>query len=102
MTIQVLDFNNFTRTFFWLLFSLVILLAGVYFWITFSLTSDMVERGKMIQKVYELQTKVGKIEVEYMRMQNSVTLGYAKNLGFVEVEPKFAGAPSKKFSLARP
>jgi Golgi nucleoside diphosphatase len=99
MTTKTLDFDNITQKLFWFFFSMVILLIVTYLYATFSLTVSVVERNEMAQVAYDLEEKVGKLEIEYMRIQNSVTLGYAKSLGFTEVQPKFTEDISVKLSL---
>ena len=56
----------------------------------------------MAQTARDLEEKVGTLEEEYMQIQNSITLAYAKDLGLKEVTAKFTSeTPSAKFSVVR-
>ncbi|MDD5152378.1 MAG: hypothetical protein PHS95_00025 [Candidatus Pacebacteria bacterium] len=52
--------------------------------------------------IRELTTKSTVLESEYLALQNSITLSYAKSLGLEEVKVKFANTETApKLSMAR-
>lgn len=102
MTTKTLDFNNIEHKLFWILSGVITLLISIYLYSAFSLTVNAVERNKMSQTARDMELKVGALETEYMKIQNSITLTYAKDLGLKEVTAKFTGeAPIAKVSLSR-
>ncbi|MEK7539009.1 MAG: hypothetical protein AAB552_04165 [Patescibacteria group bacterium] len=102
MTTKTLDFNNIEQKLFWIFVGVATLLIAVYLYSAFSVTVNVVERNKMTQATRDIEAKVGTLEAEYMQIQNSITLAYAKNLGLKEVTAKFTTeTPSVKFSIVR-
>lgn len=101
MTTKTLDLNNIERKIFWALVSLLGLVAVFYLYSVLTLTVAVVDRNNMNRAAHELASTVGTLEAEYLAQANSVTLAYAKDLGFHEVSAKFTGDTGARLSMAR-
>ena len=105
MITKTLDFNNIERKIFWTLAGLVGLTIGLYLYSVLALTVAGVNRDRLSRAAHDLATDAGDFEAEYLAQSNSITLAYAEELGFHEVNAKFAGVLSvgnaEKLSLAR-
>lgn len=101
MTTKVLDLNNIERKIFWALVSLLGLVASFYLYSVATLTLAVVDRNNMSHTAHELAVASGDLEAEYLTQSNSVTLAYAQNLGFHEVNVKFTGDNGVKVAMAR-
>lgn len=101
MTTKVLDFSNIDRKLFWAFAGFLALALSFYLYSVLSLTMSVVERDRTAGAVRELATQTGTLEAEYLGLQNTVTLAYAKGLGLKEVSVKFAGNTSTKLSMVR-
>lgn len=101
MTTKTLDLNNIERKIFWILAFLlgVVVLFSSYSVATLSIA--VVERNTANSAAHELAVKSGSLEAQYISQSNAVTLSYAKELGFSEVNAKFAGDNRVKLSMAR-
>lgn len=107
MITKTLDLNNIERKIFWVLASLVCLTIGFYLYSALALTVAGVDRDRLSRRVHALATDAGDLEAEYLAQSNSVTLARAQELGFREVNAKFADlgksaqGDTAKLSLAR-
>ena len=101
MTTKTLDLNNIERKIFWALASLLGLVAAFYLYSVLTLTVAVVDRNNINRAAHELASTVGALEAEYLEQANSVTLAYAKDLGFKEVNAKYATETGSKLSMAR-
>lgn len=101
MTTKTLDLNNIERKIFWIMTALIGLVAAFYLYSVASLTIAAVDRNNINRTAHELANTAGALEAEYIAQANSITLAYAQNLGFHEVNAKFAGATAIKISMAR-
>lgn len=104
MITKTLDFNNIERKIFWVLVVLVGATIGFYLYSVLALTVAGVDRDRFSRASHDLATKAGDLEVEYLSQSNAVTLSYAQELGFHEVNAKFAGLSAssvEKLSMAR-
>lgn len=100
MTTKILV-NNLERKLFWLLVGFLGLSLFLYFYFVISLTVAGVTRDRVVSLTREKTTQASMLEQEYMRLQNSVTLEHASDLGFKEVTAKFSRTTHDKFSLAQ-
>jgi len=101
MTTKTLALSNIEQKIFWALVSLLGIVAAFYLYSVASLTLAVVERDTMNRSTHELTNIAGSLEAEYLSQSNSVTFAYAQNLGFHEVNAKFAGENGVKLSMAR-
>jgi hypothetical protein len=109
MTTKTLDLYNIEQKIFWVLASLLGLVAAFYLYSAFSLTLAVVARDNNVQASHNLANTAGSLEAEYLAQTNSVTLAYAQNLGFHEINAKYTNAPvvattgvdGAKLSMAR-
>lgn len=104
MTTQILDLNNIERKIFWVLVSLVGMAIGFYLYSVSALTVAGVERDRLSRSSHDLATMMGDLEAEYIVQSNEITLLRAQELGFHEVDAKFAGSSvdnTEKLSMAR-
>jgi len=101
MTTKTLDLSNIERKIFWALVSLLGLVAVFYLYSVLTLTVAVVDRNNMNRTAHELASTAGTLEADYLAQSNAVTLAYAKNLGFKEVNAKFTGETGSKLSMAR-
>lgn len=105
MITKTLDLNNIERKIFWVLASLVCVTIGFYLYSALALTVAGVDRDRLSRRTHALAIDAGDLEAEYLAQSNSVTLARAQELGFHEVNAKFAGVLSggnaEKLSLAR-
>lgn len=89
MTTKTLDLNDIERKLFWIFASLIGFCLAVYLYSVLSLTVAGVERDQMSRTSHDLASQIGDLESEYMKIQNSITLARAKEIGFHEVTAKF-------------
>lgn len=101
MTTKTLDLNNIERKIFWILASFLGITVSFYLYSVGSLTMAVVERDKINHTTHELALVSGALEAEYLARASKVTLAYAQNLGFQEVNAKFTKMGSTKVSMAR-
>lgn len=102
MTTKTLALNNIERKIFWMLSTALTVVLAFYLYSALVITLAGVDRNTMNRTARELAVKSGALETEYLAQANSVTLAYAKNLGFHEVNAKFAGSDTgTKVALAR-
>lgn len=101
MITKTLDFNNIERKIFWILLALLGLVTAFYLYSVLSLTLAVVDRNDTNRRAHEIANSAGVLEAEYLAQANSVTLAYAQNLGFREVNAKFTGNSGSKLSIAR-
>lgn len=101
MITQTLDFNNIEQKIFWVLVSCIAAVAGFYMYSVLSLTVAGVERDHLSRAAHDLATRAGDLEASYLTQSNSVTFTHAQELGFHEVNAKFADIAPLKFSMAR-
>ena len=105
MTTKTLELNNIEQEIFWALTALIGLVAVSYLYSVLMLTFAVVDRNSMNIAVHKLSNQAGELESEYLTQTNSVTLAYAQNLGFHEVNAKFTGDTNTdtiaKISMAR-
>lgn len=92
MITKTLDFNNIERKIFWILTALLSLALAFCLYSALSLTIAGVDRDYMSRSAHTLATKAGDLEAEYLAQSNSITLARAEELGFHEVNAKFANA----------
>lgn len=101
MTTKTLQLNNIEQKIFWALASLLGLVALFYLYSVLTLTLAVVDRNNLTRSAHELANTTGSLEAEYLTETNGVTLAYAQELGFHEVNAKFTGDASIKLSMAR-
>ena len=101
MTTKTLDLNNIERKIFWIMIALLGLIAAFYLYSVATLTVAVVDRNNMNRTAHELANTAGALEAEYITQANSITLAYAQNLGFHEVNAKFTGDVGTKITMAR-
>lgn len=101
MTTKTLDLNNIERKIFWTMMTLLGMVAAFYLYSVASLTIAAVDRNNINHTAHELANTAGALEAEYIAQANSITLAYAQNLGFHEVNEKFTGSTGIKISMAR-
>lgn len=101
MTTKTLALMNIEKKIFWTLAALLGLSVGFYLYSILTLTVAVVDRNNTNRAVHNLASQVGNLEAEYLNQTNTMTLAYAKELGFTEVNAKFAGDTTQKFSFAR-
>lgn len=104
MITRTLDLNNIERKFFWVLAACIGVTIAFYLYSVLALTVAGVDRDRFSRAAHDLATKAGDLEVEYLSQSNVVTLSYAQELGFHEVNAKFAGLSAnsvEKLSMAR-
>jgi len=102
MTTKTLDLNNIERKIFWVLSTALAVVLAFYLYSALVITLAGVDRNNMSRTVQELASQAGSLEAEYLAEMNRVTLTYAQNLGFHEVNAKFTGGDSgSKVALAR-
>ncbi|OHA80209.1 MAG: hypothetical protein A2747_01140 [Candidatus Yonathbacteria bacterium RIFCSPHIGHO2_01_FULL_44_41] len=101
MTTKTLDLNNIERKIFWALLALLGIVSAFYLYSVLSLTLAVVDRNDMNRRAHEIANSAGILEAEYLAQANSVTLAYAQNLGFREVNAKFTGDNGARLSVAR-
>lgn len=103
MTTKTLDFNDIERKIFWTLTALLSVALAFYLYSALSLTIAGVDRDYLSRSAHALATKVGDLEAQYLTQSNTITLSHAEELGFHEVNAKFAGVTtvSAKLSMAR-
>lgn len=101
MTTKTLELSNIERKIFWGLAILLGVAVVFYLSSVITLTVAVVDRNNTNRATHELAKTVGTLESEYLKKANSVTLAYAQELGFKEVNAKFAGEKSTKLSFAR-
>lgn len=101
MTTQILDLSNIERKLFWILVSFISLALGLYLYSALSLTVSGIDRDHFARSAHDLATKAGDLEADYLAQSNAVTLAHAEELGFHEVNAKFAGVTPVKLSFAR-
>lgn len=101
MTTKTLELNNIERKIFWILASLLSLVALFYLYSVLSLTFAVVDRNTINTSIHQLANQSSQLEAEYLTQTNSVTLSFAKELGFSEVNAKFARSADAKFGMAR-
>lgn len=101
MTTKTLELNNIEKKIFWILASLLGLVAAFYLYSVLTLTVAVVDRNNLTQSAHELADQTSSLETEYLSHANSVTLAYAQTLGFHEVQAKFTGDSGVKLSMAR-
>src|SRR3989344_5346227 len=91
MTTQILDLNNIERKIFWILAAFIGATIAFYLYSVLALTVAGVDRDRLSRASHDLATKAGDFEAEYLSHSNAVTLARAHELGFREVDAKFAG-----------
>lgn len=101
MTTKVLDLSNIERKLFWVFTGMLTFALSFYLYSAFSLTLSGVERDRTTSTIRELAAQTGALEAEYLGLQNSLTLTYAKELGLKEVSVRFTGNTGTKLSLAQ-
>lgn len=101
MITKTLDFNNLEKKLFWGLVACIGVAVTFYLYSALSLTVAGVERDRLSRQAHSLATKAGDLEAEYLMASNSITLAHAKELGFHEVDAKFATVGTVKLSMAR-
>ncbi|MBI5799092.1 MAG: hypothetical protein HZB10_04140 [Candidatus Yonathbacteria bacterium] len=101
MTTKTLELNNIERKVFWVLVTLLGVVAAFYLYSVASLTLAVVDRDNINRATHEFMNTAVVLEAEYIAQANSFTLAYAHGLGFNEVNAKFARGSSAKLSVAR-
>ena len=102
MTTKTLELNNIERKIFWVLSTALAVVLSFYLYSALVITLAGVDRSNINRQAHELATTAGTLEAEYLAQVNRVTLAYAQNLGFHEVNAKFAGNDAgAKVALAR-
>jgi len=101
MITQTLDLNNIERKIFWVLASALCAAVGFYMYSALVITVVGVDRENLFRAAHDLANKTGMLEAEYLAQSNAVTLSHAQELGFHEINAKFADVGSIKFSMAR-
>ncbi len=102
MTTKTLELNNIERKIFWVLSMALAVVLSFYLYSALVITLAGVERSNVNRTAHELAVNAGSLEAEYLSQSNSVTLAYAQNLGFHEVNAKFTGSDTgTKVALAR-
>lgn len=101
MTTKILDLYSIEQKLFWIFSCAIMLLSAWYVYSAFSLTVNVVERNTMSRSAQDLEFSVSNLEIEYMKIQNSLTMAHAKSIGFEEVSPKFTVETPPKISLVR-
>lgn len=101
MTTKTLELNNIERKIFWVLSTALAVVLSFYLYSALVITLAGVDRSNISRQAHELATTVGAFEAEYLAQVNGVTLAYAKNLGFSEVNAKFTGDSDTKVAIAR-
>lgn len=92
MTTKTLDLNNIERKIFWVLSTALAVVLAFYLYSALVITIAGVDRNNMNRKAHELASQASMLEAEYLSQSNSVTLAYARNLGFQEVTAKYTGS----------
>lgn len=101
MTTKTLELNNIERKIFWVLSTALAVVLSFYLYSALVITIAGVDRNNMNRTAHELATKASSLEAEYLAGVNGVTLAYAKELGFHEVNTKFTGDNTTKVAMAR-
>lgn len=104
MTTKIFNFSNIEHKLFWFFFGVLVVMIAFYLYSAFSLTVNVVERNRLGRVAHELEVRVGTAEAEYIKLQNSITLETANNLGLHEVVAKFTKEKSEfagQVSMAR-
>lgn len=100
MITKTLDFNNIERKIFWALVSCLGVVLAFYLYSVLALTVAGVDRDHLARAARDLSTQAGDLEAEYLSASNSVTLAHAQELGFHEVNAKFASTNPAKVVLS--
>ena len=101
MTTKTLDLYDIEGKIFWTL-AIAISLVVIFAVYSFSaLTFAAIDRDNMNRASHELANDTGVLEAEYLTETNSITLAYAKNLGFSETDAKFTMENTPKLGMAR-
>ena len=90
MSTQTLDFTHIERKIFWALSSLLMIVVIFYLYSVLSLTLAVVDRDSINRTIHQVAITSGVVEAEYLALSNDITLAYAENRGFSEVNVKFA------------
>lgn len=103
MITKTLDLNNIEQKIFWALMLCICAVSGLYLFSVVSLTMAGVDRDHLSRTAHSLATKASDLESEYLMQSNSITMAYVQELGFHEVNAKFANtaSPISKLSIAR-
>ncbi len=94
MTTKTLELNNIERKIFWVLSVALTIASSFYLYSALVITIAGVDRNNINRGAHELALTSGSLEAEYIAEMNRVTLAYAQNLGFHEVNVKFTGSPA--------
>ncbi len=101
MTTKTLELNNIERKIFWVLSMALAVVLSFYLYSALVITLAGVDRSNINRQAHELATTAGTLEAEYLAQINGVTLAYAQNMGFQEVNAKFTSDSDIKVALAR-
>ncbi|HBB44243.1 MAG: hypothetical protein UW27_C0004G0052 [Parcubacteria group bacterium GW2011_GWA1_44_13] len=101
MTTKTLALNNIERKIFWVLSTALTIVLSFYLYSALVITIAGVDRNNINRAAHELAVTSGSLEAEYLAEMNRVTLAYAQNLGFHEVNAKFTGDTGSKVAIAR-
>lgn len=82
--------NNIERKLFWILAGFLGVVAAFYLYSILSLTMSVVAHDRLVSRIHEISTEASAQEKEYVFLQNSITRARAQELGFAEIEVKFA------------
>ena len=101
MTTKTLELNNIERKIFWVLSTALAVVLSFYLYSALVITLAGVDRNNVNRTTHELVITAGALEAEYLALSNGVTLAYAQNLGFHEVNAKYTGESGAKVAMAR-
>jgi hypothetical protein len=87
MVEKVLQLNR-EKTIFWILFSVFLLLIGLYMFFVRTTISNVVMRQNLESEASSLALSIGSREFEYISKRNNVTLALAYSLGFKDSQTK--------------